>query len=104
MHQIDTDESGYLLRVLDWNLTIAEELARCDGLVLTQDHWRVIHSLRNYYLEYETFPPMRLFIKALVKQYDDSFGNSRMLYRLFPQGPIKQAARYAGLPRPESCT
>lgn len=43
----------------------SEELARCiaaeDGLgELTEAHWRVIHTLREHFVQYGALPPMRL--------------------------------------------
>ena len=48
-------------------------------------------------------PPMRVLVKAVAVRLGSEKGESRYLYRLFPEGPAKQACRYAGLPRPVSC-
>jgi tRNA 2-thiouridine synthesizing protein E len=48
-------------------------------------------------------PGMRLLLKALATELGPDWGTSRRLYRLFPEGPAKQACRYAGLPKPVSC-
>jgi tRNA 2-thiouridine synthesizing protein E len=45
-------------------------------------------------------------IKILMREIgkkEPERGNIRYLYRLFPQGPAKQACRYAGLPRATGC-
>ena len=44
-----------------------------------------------------------LLYQAVAAELGSEQADSRALYRLFPQGPAKQAARYAGLPRPTSC-
>ena len=46
---------------------------------------------------------MRLLVRELAGRIGAERGSSRQLYRLFPQGPARQACRYAGLPRPLSC-
>ncbi len=101
--EIACDESGYLSNLGDWQPALAEQLAQRDCVVLGLAHWQVIDYLRDYYRNYETAPPMRLLIKALSERHGAEFANSRALYRLFPDGPVKQASRYAGLPRPVNC-
>jgi tRNA 2-thiouridine synthesizing protein E len=39
----------------------------------------------------------------MARQMGREKGNTRYLYRLFPDGPAKQACRYAGLPKPTGC-
>lgn len=97
------DAAGYLLDWQAWSEAVAEAMAAADGIELADAHWRVIRILREYYGEYEIAPPMRALVRVLqARSGDDSFG-SRQLYQLFPEGPAKQACRYAGLPRPVSC-
>ncbi len=102
-HEIACDDQGYLRNLTDWQPALAHVLAQRDAVVLEAAHWQVIDYLRDYYRDYETAPPMRLMVKALSERYGAQFANSRMLYRLFPDGPVKQASRYAGLPRPVNC-
>ena len=101
--QLALDEKGYLLDWQSWSRAVAVEWAARDGLTLEDDHWAVIDLLRDYYGEYEIAPPMRALLKLLRARLGDAALGSRELYRLFPEGPAKQACRYAGLPRPVSC-
>jgi len=100
---IETDERGYLRRWQDWDEPLAHELARREGLSLTEAHLEVLRFLREYYAEFKLAPPVRLLVKEIAARLGNDKGNSRYLYRLFPDGPAKQACRYAGLPRPLSC-
>ena len=100
---IAADAQGYLRRAEDWDEALAEELAHRDGITLTQGHWDVLRFLREYYAAYRTAPPMRLLVKEIGTRFGMDKGNSRYLYRLFPEGPARQASRYAGLPKPVSC-
>ena len=100
---IQTDSQGYLLRLGDWDESLAESMAEADGVELSSAHWEIIGFLRQYHQDYQMAPPMRLLIKAVAARLGEDKGNSRYLYRLFPEGPAKQACRYAGLPKPVSC-
>lgn len=101
--RLAVDDRGYLLDPADWNEALATELARRDGIELGAEHWQVIHLLRSYHQCHGRSPAMRLLVKEAAQALGAGVANSRVLYRLFPQGPAKQAARYAGLPRPTSC-
>ena len=97
------DEQGYLADWRSWTPAVAEHFAAREGVTLGPDHWAVIELLRDYYGDYEIAPPMRALLKLLRARLGDAALGSRELYRLFPEGPAKQACRYAGLPRPVSC-
>jgi tRNA 2-thiouridine synthesizing protein E len=101
--EIETDERGYLRHADDWSAPLAAELARRDGIELGAAHWDVLNFLRGYYAEFRMAPAMRLLVRELSAKLGADAGSSRALYRLFPEGPAKQACRYAGLPKPVSC-
>jgi tRNA 2-thiouridine synthesizing protein E len=101
--RIALDERGYLRCLDDWTEALATHLARGDGIELSAAHWEVLRFLRDYYAEYRMSPPMRLLVRELSARRGAERADSRYLYRLFPEGPAKQACRYAGLPRPLSC-
>lgn len=102
-HVVRVDGRGYLLEASDWSETLAVAMAHADDLCLTDDHWQVLRLLRDYHREHGRSPGMRVLVKAVAARLGQAHADSRVLYRLFPQGPAKQAARYAGLPRPTSC-
>ena len=45
----DVDEEGYLQDWQVWKEGLATEMAKQDGLALTDAHWEVIRFLRNYF-------------------------------------------------------
>ena len=100
---IDTDKQGYLLDHLQWSEALAEEMAKIDEFELTQAHWEVIRFVRGFYLTYNTSPAIRALTKAMKTEFGEEKASSRYLYRLFPDGPAKQATKYAGLPKPARC-
>ena len=100
---LETDEEGYLQNLSDWSRDVAAEMAVRDGIELSDNHWEVINFLREYYDEYKIAPAIRILTKAMSKKLGREKGNTRYLYKLFPEGPAKQACRYAGLPKPTGC-
>ena len=101
--QLATDEEGYLEVLADWDTDVATVMSEADGCDLTENHWEVIHFLRGYYEDYEIAPAIRILTKAIGKKLGKEYGNSKYLYELFPNGPAKQACKYAGLPKPTGC-
>jgi len=100
---IATDESGYLKSWQDWSPELITEIAKQEFIELTDNHLEVIYFVRDFYLEYKTSPAIRALVKAMEKKFGPEKGNSRYLYRLFPEGPAKQATKLAGLPKPVKC-
>jgi len=98
-----TDEEGYLEKHADWEPAVASAMAELDDCELTDSHWAVINFLREYYQEYEIAPAVRILTKAIGKKLGKEYGNAKYLYELYPQGPAKQACKYAGLPKPTGC-
>ena len=98
-----TDEEGYLENISDWSEAIAEAMATADDIKLSEAHWDILRFLREYYHEYEIAPAVRVLTKAVGRRMGKDKGNSKYLYNLFPDGPGKQACRYAGLPKPTGC-
>jgi tRNA 2-thiouridine synthesizing protein E len=101
--EIEIDKHGYLISYKDWQEALAPIMAEKDGLVLTEAHWEVIRFVRGFYLTYQTSPAIRALTKAMKAEFGEEKANSRYLYRLFPEGPAKQATKYAGLPKPARC-
>lgn len=97
------DKHGYLAETALWDRDLALVFAEQENIQMTAEHWEVVEYVRNFYLEYDTSPAIRMLVKALQKEWGEEKGNSRYLYRLFPKGPAKQATRIAGLPKPVKC-
>lgn len=100
---VSLNEEGFLKDWHDWNEAVAEVLAGRDQIALSEAHWEIIRFMRGYYLTYEHFPNMRMFVKAVGQALGEDKGNSRYLHRLFPKGPLKYACKLAGLPKPPYC-
>jgi dissimilatory sulfite reductase related protein len=91
------DEEGFLLDPDVWNETIAENIARSQGMSeLNELHWQVIGFLRKYYMSMGKAP--------LNTELRKGAGLSlTQIERIFPGGIKFGARRIAGLPNPKSC-
>ena len=94
---VEVDAEGFLTDPQQWNEQIAAEIAAEAGIAeLTDRHWQVVNFMRQTYLESGSAPSIRTLGKA-------SGVPIRELYKLFPKGPAKLAAKIAGIPKPRGC-
>lgn len=94
---LNVDAEGYLQEPEQWNRAVAEEIAENVGITrLDDEHWLVIDFMRGRYLDTGSAPSIR----ALGKE---SGVPIKALYKLFPKGPAKLAARIGGIPKPRGC-
>lgn len=94
---------GHLADPRDWSEAVAEEMAGRDGVELCDLRWWLIRFVRAHHREYGMPPLMRVAVAAMRREAGMDDASSRTLYRLFPDGPIRDACRYGGLAPPESC-
>jgi TusE/DsrC/DsvC family sulfur relay protein len=94
---IQVDEDGFIQEPEKWNQAVAKAIAQTEDVdELTDDHWKVINYLRDYYQEYGVAP----MVRKLCKETGVSL---KEIYELFPSGPAKGACKIAGLPKPTGC-
>lgn len=86
-----------------WNKSEAEQTAKELGIELTPEHWKVIEFLRVHYENNGQLHHARELTEALNERFEDE-GGSRWLYQLFPNGPVNQGTRVAGVPAPDDVT
>jgi dissimilatory sulfite reductase related protein len=95
--QIEVDEDGFIQDPAVWSKDLAFAIAQIEDVEeLTEDHWKVIEYLRNYYQQFGIAPMIRKLCKETG--YD-----LKTIYALFPSGPAKGACKIAGLPKPTGC-
>lgn len=99
----ETTTQGFLVNANDWNEAVAMQLAEANNISLTAAHWEIIYFIREYYQQFKHLPTMRVFIKAIAKTLGEDKGNSRYLHTLFPDAPLRDACKLAGLPKPPTC-
>jgi dissimilatory sulfite reductase related protein len=95
---IEINEEGFLVNPEEWDQELAQALAKSQEDIdeLTDDHWKIIDYIRNYYLEKNIAPMVRKVCK-------NSGFNLKYIFKLFPSGPAKGACKVAGLPKPDGC-
>lgn len=92
---IQVNEEGYLTDPSQWTKEIAVELAKEEGIALTDKHYEVLEYLRDANAKGET-----LTIRKVGKS---GITDIKGLYQLFPGGPLKHSSKIAGIPKPASC-
>lgn len=94
------DPEGHMYDLAPWTYATAQNQAQQEGLGdLSDRQWRVIHALRRLFRKNGRAESPRQLIHSLNQGFasEREFDN---LYLLFPQGPISQGSRLAGVPAP----
>ncbi len=100
---LDLDKEGFLRNLEQWNEEVAEVLARNEGIKLNSEHWEILHLLREFYSRYQLAPATRALSNYVKKELEPEKGRSAYLMRLFGGSAAKNAAKIAGLPKPDNC-
>ncbi|MDG4475324.1 TusE/DsrC/DsvC family sulfur relay protein [Thiovibrio frasassiensis] len=92
------DEDGFLTGNMDaWDQNWVDYVKGVEGIgEMTDEHHKVIDTLRDYYKKNGIAPMVRILSKTT------GFPLKR-IYELFPSGPGKGACKMAGLPKPTGC-
>ncbi len=93
--RLDVTEDGYLTDISQWNEEIAIEIAKKEGIELTDKHWEVLKWIQEQ-VKIEAALSIRGIKKSGVL-------NIKEFYALFPGGPLKVSTKIAGVPKPKSC-
>lgn len=94
--QIEVNEDGYMTNHSQWTREIAIALAVQVEIEMTDKHWVVIDFIQKDFEVTGKVPTIRRAKK--VGGID-----TKALYALFPNGPIKKASLIAGYEKPASC-
>jgi tRNA 2-thiouridine synthesizing protein E len=102
---IETDEEGYLVNLADWNENVAVAIAKAENIDMTETHWGLVETVREYYEEKQKHPWGTDLVHLLGKHVKETAHEVRhdvndFLYKMFPHSPEKQLAKIAGLPKP----
>lgn len=93
----NVDEDGFIDDFKNWNETWVRYVKNLEGIEeLTEEHWKVINVLQDYYKKNGIAPMVRILSKVTGFKL-------KHIYELFPSGPGKGACKMAGLPKPTGC-
>lgn len=93
--EVSLNEQGHLTDLNQWDREVAQEIAREEGIELTDEHWPVLEYLQEQHRQ-----EVPLTIRKVGKS---GVTDIKGFYALFPGGPLKKASRIAGIPKPASC-
>jgi tRNA 2-thiouridine synthesizing protein E len=96
---LESDPEGNLFDLDHWSPLVAQQLARAEGIILSDEHWEIIIYMRERYRKHGMADSARHLLGELEEKFCDGRGRKE-LYVLFPGGPVTQASRIAGLPLP----
>lgn len=92
---VEVNDEGYMVDASQWSKEIASEMAKEEGIELTDKHFEVLEFLREANEKGETLTIRRVGKSGIV--------DIKGLYQLFPGGPLKYSSKFAGIPKPASC-
>ncbi len=93
----EVDEDGFIDDFTNWSENWVEYVKTVEGIEeMTDEHWKVINVLQDYYKKNGIAPMVRVLSKV-------SGFKLKHIYELFPSGPGKGACKMAGLPKPTGC-
>jgi tRNA 2-thiouridine synthesizing protein E len=96
LESIEFDDEGFMVDPHAWTPEIAMEIADVLGIELTDRHWIVINFNRKDFNETGEAPTLRRITKKTEV-------TTKEIYKLFPGGPAKIAAKISGLEKPTGC-
>lgn len=87
-----------------WTSHEAQQKAGQEGLKVGEEHWEAVRALQEYFAKHADKP---VNLRELHDALDEKFhtkGGIKHMYRLFPDGPVAQGCRLAGLKAPPGAT
>ena len=96
------DSEGFLQDPRDWDTAYANTVAEELSIELTDEHWSVIHAVRDFYTKTGLSPSMRTLVK-IVKAKEPTLANTIKLSDLFTNQVTRVIARISGVPKPSDC-
>lgn len=93
--KVITTDDGYLTDFSQWNKDIGNEIAKNEGIEMTDRHWEVINWIQE-----QVKAGIALSIRSIKKS---GIVDIKEFYALFPGGPLKVSTKIAGVPKPKSC-
>ena len=94
--EVQVNDEGFMTNPSEWTKEIAIELAKEEGIELTDAHWKIIDFCRTSASSSGAVPTLRTITT-------ESGVSTKEVFALFPKGPAKKVAKISGLGKPEGC-
>jgi len=88
-------DDGYLSDLSQWTQEIGTEIAKNEGIEMTDRHWDVIKWIQE-----QVKAGNALSVRGIKKS---GVLDIKEFYALFAGGPLKLSTKIAGVPKPKSC-
>lgn len=92
---VDVNDEGYFNDPSQWTKEIAVDIAKEEGVELTDKHYEMLEYLRNKFNNGD-----QLTIRGINKS---GIVDVKTFYQMFPGAPLKKSTKIAGIPKPTSC-
>ena len=92
---VDVNDEGYFTDPSQWTKEIAVDIAKQEGVELTDKHFEMLEYLRNKFNSGD-----QLTIRGINKS---GIVDVKTFYQMFPGAPLKKSTKIAGIPKPTSC-
>jgi TusE/DsrC/DsvC family sulfur relay protein len=92
---VDVNVEGYFTDPSQWTKEIAFEIAKEEGIVLTDQHFAIIDFLRKKFAAGEALSIRSINHSGII--------DVKTFYQLFPGAPLRKASKIAGIPKPTGC-
>ncbi|OQX76942.1 MAG: sulfur relay protein DsrC [Bacteroidetes bacterium 4484_249] len=92
---VDVNDEGYFTDPSQWTKEIAVEIAKEEGVELSDKHFEMLEYLRNRFNNGDA-----LSIRGINKS---GIVDVKTFYSMFPGAPLKKSTKIAGIPKPASC-
>lgn len=93
--EVDVNDEGYFNDPSQWTKEIAVDIAKQEGVELTDKHYEMLEYLRNKFNSGD-----QLTIRGINKS---GIVDVKTFYQMFPGAPLKKSTKIAGIPKPTSC-
>ena len=92
---VDVNDEGYMTDRSQWTKDVAKEIAKEEGIELTDKHYVLLDYLRERQAKGESLTIRSVGTSGII--------DIKGFYGLFPGAPMKKAAKISGIPKPASC-
>lgn len=92
---VELTDDGYLTDSSQWTKEIGAEMAKEEGIEITDKHYEVIDFIRD-----KVSGGSALTIRSIGKS---GVIDIKGFYQLFPGAPLKKATKVSGVAKPSSC-